>query len=176
MVTTMSRAEEMLDFCAYTFDWSEGIDVMEELLKKGVRIRMIVDENNLYSQQHYQFMSARLYRLIRFASTYAHNFQVRSWKQTRGDIMSGFHFKGFCVDKKVVQLGGRNWSMNSLNNTTDGIVTIACTGLGQSFTEQFEDLWIDNRASMVNMTVLRTKFSADTYGQSKRERNVPARG
>ena len=66
--------------------------------------------------------------------------------------------------------------MNSLNNTTDGIATIACTGLGQSFTEQFEDLWIDTRASMVNMTVLRTKFSAETYAQSKREKSMPARG
>ncbi|KAG7209905.1 hypothetical protein KM043_011501 [Ampulex compressa] len=125
MTDYLNSARYTLDVCMYFFTCQELASVIVDAQKRGVIVRIIIDEGMAHNNHN---------RMTLFRNN---GIAVKS---KRFDAL--MHHKFAIVDDDFVITGSTNWTMNAFFGNFDNILVTNDSSLVVPFVNEFERLWI----------------------------------
>ena len=166
-------AERTLDVQYYIYETDDSGAVLADRLlaaaKRGVRVRLLVDDNNLVRSEH---------RLATLAGH--HNLEIRVFNPYRnrvgwmrplefatsfGRVQRRMHNKIFAIDGQLAVIGGRNIGDNYFDLTRgvnfSDLEVLAAGPVAHAAVKSFDDYWNSQWAVPIEAFLKRTPSEAD---------------
>ena len=124
----LSSATETIDVCLFNITNDQLTHSVLDQIKKGVKVRLIVDGSASESSQVGKFRAAGAF--------------VRpSWNLSSNDYL--MHHKFAIVDNTILITGSFNWTMQAVMGNKENIIVTSEPLLLQPFVEEFKKLWTE---------------------------------
>lgn len=121
LIKNLNKTNNTIESFIYKFDSGEIYDVFDNLGKKGVKMRLICDEN--------------AYKYINPLSKYGSIIKFKSDKFTK------LHAKATLLDKKLLLIGSSNFDKSSLTTNMEILLSIDDKNISTRFYEIFNNIW-----------------------------------
>uniref|UniRef100_A0A7S3LXA3 Mitochondrial cardiolipin hydrolase n=1 Tax=Palpitomonas bilix TaxID=652834 RepID=A0A7S3LXA3_9EUKA len=129
--TTFSRflrflhdAKETLDICVFTITCDEIAKEIEYVHKRGVKVRIITDDDKALDRGSDIFTLAE-----------------RGIEVKRDDSSFHMHNKFCVIDGVRVMTGSFNWTRSAVSSNQENVIVVDHKGTADKFTKEFEKLW-----------------------------------
>lgn len=129
LIEAIDSAQETLDVAIYSLTLPEIVNSLKQAKKRGVEVRIIVDE----SQSQNKAMNQAL-KILGGAGI--------KMKVNRHDGL--MHLKMIIVDNRIASTGSFNFSKAATTRNDEIVVLIRSEEVAQSFAENFQEMW-DNK-------------------------------
>jgi phosphatidylserine/phosphatidylglycerophosphate/cardiolipin synthase-like enzyme len=129
LIEAIDSAQETLDVAIYSLTLPEIVNSLKQAKKRGVQVRVIVDE----SQSQNKAMNQAL-KILGGAGI--------KMKVNRHDGL--MHLKMIIVDNRIASTGSYNFSKAATTRNDEIVVLIRSAEVAQSFAENFQEMW-DNK-------------------------------
>ncbi|KAG1667056.1 hypothetical protein FOA52_000419 [Chlamydomonas sp. UWO 241] len=125
----LNSAHHTLDVCVFTITCDEIANCVMDLHKRGVKVRVITDDDQSDSQGSdiQKFRNVGIPVKVDHARTHMHH-------------------KFAIIDGKILMNGSFNWTRQAVLGNQENVVVIENATLVAGFQQQFEKLWAQFRA------------------------------
>lgn len=125
-MTYLSQARHKVDICIYVFTQFSIAKILENLVKSGVRVRVITDgaEDDASGNQLHKLRSCGII--------------VKSNERHTGALM---HHKFVIIDDKMLLAGSFNWTNKAVVSNYEAVLVTTQSTLVVPFVSQFEQMW-----------------------------------
>ncbi|MBO4555663.1 MAG: phosphatidylserine/phosphatidylglycerophosphate/cardiolipin synthase family protein [Elusimicrobiales bacterium] len=125
----IESAKKTVDVAMYSITYSDNVNDLISAAKKGVKVRVLMDESHCYPE-----MNKEIKRLI--------NTEGIQFKTIRGYGDYGVnHNKIVIADKKTVTAGSYNWTFTATFNNFENSVLITDKKTAKGYFDYFEWMW-----------------------------------
>lgn len=139
LFSIIRRARNTLDGAFFEIKSDDAIDELIKARKRGVRVRLVTDSDNMVEPGNPTKLRSAIKRL------------KAAGIQIVGDERNGFmHHKFMVLDGHTVWTGSTNLTLTSLYHHNNNALTIRSKELAKVFTEEFERLFTDRAFGSVN--------------------------
>lgn len=131
--TVIFGCERSLDMCLFLMTLPDVASLVIKLMKKGVRVRVIIDHNNIGVP----------------------GCQIRKMHQAGVLIVSIqqiglMHHKFVLVDDRVLLTGSFNWTSQAVHYNNENIIVSSNNNLVKPFKMEFDKLWVQGKGISFN--------------------------
>lgn len=119
IIKKLQEAKKSVYIASYTFNWKQGYDILENLAKKGIEVKILTN-----FQPYQNFSIAR-------------NLQIKRWDKKS----CALHSKFIVIDEKYTFVGSANFTESSMWWDSNNILFINDETIGKFFAENFFSLW-----------------------------------
>ena len=147
----MLTQKSLLVTC-YCFDSHQGAAVLGVLLRRGVKILLMLDGNQLRNASCAN-QAQNVLSLMQSATDQGGSLEIKGYTPT-GSFCSCLHVKSWCLDETLYIGGSYNWTMNAEKNNQEHLITAKDSGSCDHYLRWFNSLWTDARAFYVKRELL----------------------
>ena len=130
----LCRAEQEIAGTQYCFDYKEGVQILIGLLRRGVRIRILLDRGQVLHPS-----SGR--QKERVSALLDNGAEVRAIRPDNDAKYGIMHAKTWLIDGEIYVGGSCNFTNNSLMNNIEHCVVMKLDHIVTTYLEWFETLW-----------------------------------
>ena len=169
MCTVLMLARQELILTCYCFDSEQGASVIGQLLRRGVRVKLLLDKNQMGNPS----CSKQRLRIIGlFGLADASLLLIRMYSP-RG-AFSALHAKTWCLDNTLYIGGSFNFTHNANANNEEHLVMLRDPDTVASNARWFYDLWAKSDEVILEEVVRKMIESDDKKAEKKAKRRVGA--
>ena len=117
-------SHKQIDVCVYTITDNRILTTIEKALRRGVKLRLITDDEKLYD------LGSDVMEMVRAG--------IPTKVDTTDERM---HHKFAIFDQKELISGSYNWTRSAATSNYENVVLTDDTALVDSFSKEFERLW-----------------------------------
>lgn len=121
IVTIVSRAEESVDFMAFSFTADPIGDAIEDRIERGVRVRGLFEDRNAHSEYSEDDALAKAGALIVLDTN-----------------PRAMHHKVMIIDNETVITGSYNFSKSAAESNDENVVVLHSDWIADAYTREFE--------------------------------------
>ncbi|MEA4908239.1 MAG: phospholipase D-like domain-containing protein [Anaerolineaceae bacterium] len=125
LVALVAGAQSSIDFLAYSFTADELADAMIARAQAGVRVRGVMEDNQIESNQGTEFERLR-------------QAGIPVYRDTLSGLM---HHKVIVVDGQVVELGSYNYSASAESRNDENVMIVHDPQVAGQYTAEFERIF-----------------------------------
>ena len=136
VLKTINSSSKTLDVMAYSFTSSEVTRALINARRRGVQVRVVVDEKQNFSSEGSKYAMSALSSLVNAGV------EVR----INGNFAS-FHSKVIISDSAHVQTGSFNYSKAAANSNSENVVVMwGLPAVASQYSAHFKDRWSNTKA------------------------------
>ncbi len=124
----LRSASGSIDAALYRVNHPRLVQVLEEAVQRGVRVRLLVDGNKYNESRSTQALLSSA--IIPFRLAYG-----------RRGLGSKMHHKFVIVDRQTVLTGSYNWTLESESENHENLVILEGGQPVEAYAREFETLW-----------------------------------
>jgi phosphatidylserine/phosphatidylglycerophosphate/cardiolipin synthase-like enzyme len=128
IIRRLHEASNSIDGALYRFNHPSLAHAMEDVAKRGVRIRLLVDGN--------KYKESRTTQELLSGDTIP--FRLAFGRQGRGSKM---HHKFVILDQQTVLTGSYNWTYESEDENQENLLILQDAYSVEAYTREFKALW-----------------------------------
>eukprot|EP00041_Stephanoeca_diplocostata_P002930 m.30683 g.30683 ORF g.30683 m.30683 type:complete len:196 (+) comp13895_c0_seq2:401-988(+) len=120
----LGSARHTLDICVYTITCNEIADAVLEAMKRGVRVRLITDDEQINAQ------GSDVHRLANAGAQSRHD-----------NASSHMHHKFAIVDSSTLLTGSFNWTRSAVLYNRENVIITKDRSVINAFAAEFAKMW-----------------------------------
>lgn len=119
----LCSAKSCICVCVFHITYSDLAEVLIAMLKKGVQVKVITDDENVTEESQ-------------VAKLRANGIVVRT-----DDSSSFMHHKFAVIDHQIVIHGSFNWTLGAITGNLENVLITNDTDVARNYQEKFDSLW-----------------------------------
>ena len=128
IIRLLQGASDSIDAALYRVNHPRLVQVLEEAVERGVRVRLLVDGNKYTESRSTQALLRSA--IIPYRLAYG-----------RRGLGSKMHHKFVIVDRQTVLTGSYNWTLESESENHENLVILEGGQPVEAYAQEFETLW-----------------------------------